>query len=215
MIRYFTRELADLFGKGKLSQYKKGEIIIDPNEKSTDVYYIEEGYVKAYLLTEDGDNHLHVIYRPKKIFPLRGAILDMPGNSFYEAITDVTVRSISKDLFINTLESNHSLAMIVLRKTTALFDDYVTKVSNLQFTDTHSRLISMLIYFAERFSEEDGDTIIVTVPLTHQDLANLCNMSRETVSRIMKSLEEKSILNNENQQIVIKDIEALKAELAH
>jgi CRP-like cAMP-binding protein len=213
MIKYFAHELADLFNTGELLHYKKGEVILDPNDQSSYVYYIEEGYVKAYHLTEEGSSHLHVIFRPKKIFPLRGAILDLPGNSFYEAMTDITVRKLSKDTFLQALETNHSLAMIMLKKTTAVFDDYVTKVHNLQFTNTHARLISMLIHLAQSYSEEEDDKIILSIPLTHQELADLCNMARETVSRTLNDLHEKGIIETQNHRITINDMERLKEEL--
>lgn len=213
MINYFSHELSDLFAKAELLQYKKGAIIIDPASPSHDVYYIEEGFVKTYTITEDGNTHLHVIYRPKKVFSLRYAILDIPSDSFHEAMTNVTVRKIPKEIFIKALESNHSLAMILLRKVTAMFDDYVTKVDNLQFSNTHNRLVSMLIYFAEGFSEKEGDNIILNIPLTHQDLANLCNTARETISRELEILKGKNILHTENHVIIINDLEKLRSEL--
>ncbi len=213
MIHYFSHELADLFMKGKAVQFKKGDIILEPGYPSQDIYYVEAGYVKTYVLTQDGNTHLHVIYRPKKIFPLRSAILDLQGNSFYEAMTDVTVRKLPKDTFVQALESNHSLAMILLKKVTAMFDDYVYKVDNLQFKSTHHRLVSMLIYLIEGFSEKEGEDVIVNIPLTHQDLANLCGMARETVSRELETLKQKGIIEHENHHIVIKDLKKLEQEL--
>lgn len=213
MIKYFSHELADLFAAGKQSHYKKGEIILDPSQPSNDIYYVEEGYVKTYTITEDGNVNLHVIYRPKKIFPLRYAILDIPAHAYYEAVTDVSLRRIPKDVFTQALESNHSLAMILLKKVTAMFDDYVTKLNNLQFTSTYKRLISMLIYFAEGFSEKEGDNIIVNIPLTHQDLANLSNMARETVSRELETLKGKGIIEIKDHHIIITNMEQLELEL--
>jgi CRP/FNR family transcriptional regulator len=215
MIRYFAHELADLFKTGQKIRYQKGAIILEPGYASEDVYYIEKGYVKAYQLTEDGDNHLHVIFRQKKIFPLRSAILDLPGTSFYEALTDVTVRKLPKPTFVQALENNHSLAMIVLRKVTAIFDDYVTKLNTLQFTNTRSRLIGMLIHLTELYADEDegGKQAILQIPLTHQELADLCNMARETVSRTLHELHTKGIVDNKNHHIIINNIENLRAEL--
>ena len=214
MIKYFSHELADLFNQGRLMHFKKGDIILDSSRQSGNVHYIESGYVKTYTLTEAGNAHLHVIYRPRKIFPLRFTILDLPGKSFYEAMTDVTIRVLPKDVFIQALESNHNLAMILLRKVTAMFDDYVTKVDGLQFKSTYHRLAAILIYFVEGFSEKEGDNIVVNIPLTHQDLANLSGMTRETVSRELEKLKDKGILNHESHHIIIKDLKKLEEELA-
>ena len=49
-----------------------------------------------------------------------------------------------------------------------------------------------------------GQVVIKRLPY-QQDIANMAGTSRETVSRMLKSLEEKGILEREGRRLILKD----------
>jgi CRP-like cAMP-binding protein len=209
-------KLFDLFTQSKPLHYKKGERVHRPDETHQGVYYIEEGYIKAYVLTKDGREHLHGIYKQGEMFPLRWALLDIPGSTFYEAFTPAVLRRIPKDEFLKEITAHPTLALELNKKIIAVFDIYVAQLNGLQHAQAQKRVIAILLLLAKRFGTEEEGKILFNLPLSHQDLANSINMTRETVSRELALLENKGIIVSKNlhNRIVINDRERLQEELA-
>jgi len=70
-----------------------------------------------------------------------------------------------------------------------------------------------LIYLAERFGEAKGKEIAINVTITHHDLADSINMSRETASRSLELLFEEGLLSQDDHTFVIRDPARLQASL--
>ena len=66
--------------------------------------------------------------------------------------------------------------------------------------DVNGRVASLLLRMAE---EEGGDRI--TRRLTHHTIAQMIGSSRETVSRTMRALVDRGVLDVSRRQIVLKD----------
>lgn len=56
------------------------------------------------------------------------------------------------------------------------------------------RIIAELISLAERFGESHGNRILIEAPITHQDIADSINMTRETASRALEQLFEERLM---------------------
>ena len=209
-----TKEkLADLFSKSKAQRYKKGEVIIRPDTPPSGVYLILEGYVKIYSLTEDGEEKLHIIYKPDELFPLIWALDEIQKDVFYEALTEVLAKKVSKGRFLNFVKTRPEALFELTRKLSAAFEVFVDRVENLEIGKSYPRLIDRLLFLAKRFGEKEGGSIVIKVPLTHKDIADSIAMSRETASRDISQLEKKGIISYKNHLIEIKDIKELEKEL--
>ncbi len=54
---------------------------------------------------------------------------------------------------------------------------------------------------------------MITAPVTHQDIANSINMTRETASRALGLLFEEELLGQDDHLFTILDMAKLQAEL--
>ena len=67
---------------------------------------------------------------------------------------------------------------------------------------------------AKRFGKVEADgEITIMLPLTHQDIADIAGISRETASLAINKLEKKKIITYKKRLIAIKNIETLEEEL--
>jgi hemerythrin-like metal-binding protein len=73
--------------------------------------------------------------------------------------------------------------------------------------------IAELIYLAERFGQAHGKEVTIKAPITHQDLADSINMSRETASRALELLIEEKLFEQRDHTFVICDISKLQMAL--
>ncbi len=201
------KQLVDFFHTGRKRSYKKGEIILHAGDEPRGVYYIEAGLVKIYALSKDSSEHIHLFYGDGDFFPVlwiyREAILTV----YYQAMVDTTIWLMPKADFKAFVSSNVRVSELMLEKITGLFRLYAGRIDTLQYSNSYERTATLLVSLAYRFGKEEKAGYVIDAPLTHHDIANSINLSRETVSRSMERLQRKGIINyDKNHHIVITDI---------
>ncbi len=203
-------QLTDYFRGGRKRVYKKGEIILHAGDDPQGVYYIERGLVKIYALTKEGNEHIHLFYGDGDFFPILWIYRDTVRNAYYQAMEDTTIWLVSKDSFKSFVASNIEVAILLLEKVTGLFRLYAGRIDTLQYSNSYERTATLLVSLAYRFGRPSEEGCLIDVPLTHHDIANSINLSRETASRAMERLQRKGIIGyDKNRRIIITDLAKL------
>lgn len=210
----FLRKLIlGFFSRGQVVNYRKGEIIVHPGADSTSAYCIIGGFVKAYTITKYGDTNILLIYKPFELFPLPWLLTFKTSEAFYEAMTDVTVRRMSKSILLSSMRRNPLLAEAILQQTTAIFRVYVNRVRSLEYRTARERVISRLLSLADRFGKPYDGKLLIDVPITHKDIADSLNMTRETASREIEHLVQVGLISQQRHHLIINDISTMQKEV--
>ncbi len=213
--RHTTESIDALFNEGTSKRYLKDEVIVQGDEEPSGVFFIMEGYVKAYSISQLGQQNLLLIQGEGEILPLPWA-LDGPQKVgiFYEAMSDVTLKRTSKYSLRTAMGSDHWLTEQILRQLVDAFTVYAQRIQSLGFRSPRERVISCLLDLSSRFGEKNGDKTRICAPITHQDISDSTNMSRETATRTIKLLFRDKLIHQKNHYFVINDETKLKEELS-
>lgn len=203
------------FDEGTTKRYLKNEIIVQGDEEPSGVFFILDGYVKAYSISQLGQQNLLLIQGEHEILPLPWA-LDGPQKVgiFYEAMSDVTVKRTSKSNLRTAMGSDPWLTEQILRQLVDAFTVYAQRIQSLGFRLPRERIIACLLDLSTRFGEKHGDSTMICAPITHQDIADATNMTRETASRAIELLSKDKLIHQEDHYFIINDDAKLKAELS-
>lgn len=202
------------FKIGKVKHFPKDEIIVQGNEEPKGVYLIQEGYVKAYSVSQLGQENLLLIQGANEIMPLPWALDGTQKlGIFYETMSDVTVLSTSKSSLRSEMGTNSWLTEQILRQLVNAFTIYAQRIQSLGFRLPRERVISCLLDLATRFGKKVGHDTVIEAPITHQDIADSINMTRETASRAIEQLAKDGLVAQKNHLFVIKNEQKLQAEL--
>lgn len=206
-----TQELITFFHtKGRKRVYKKGEIILHAGDTPQGMYLIEWGYVKVYALSKQGTERTHMFYRSGDIFPMLWAFKDAVRNVYYEALEPVTIWVIPRDDFMQFIISHPEANMKLLQQVVEMFRVYAGRIDNLLYPNSYDRTAYCLLSLMSRYGDKIPEGWVINAPITHQDIANAVNLSRETVSRSLERLQRKGIVSHDkHRRIVVKDIAAL------
>jgi len=74
-------------------------------------------------------------------------------------------------------------------------------------------LYSTLIRLANSYGMETDEGILISVPLTNQELANYSASARESLNRMLADLRKSGVIAMRGHLILIKDIDFLKEEI--
>jgi len=107
--------------------------------------------------------------------------------------------------FTNILMQVPAIALALLKELSRRLRRVDEKVGSLVLLDVNGRVAQLLLELAD---EEGGERI--TRRLTHHTIAQMIGSSRETVSRTMRELVDKGMIDVSRKDIVIRDRGALE-----
>ena len=213
-----SAELKDMMLEGRKFKLAKNQIIQTTDDRRV-FNYITSGYVKRYLISNDGTLGVQVIYGPGDVFPITLAfstlfdqkINESPETYYYEAITEVELYTINEADLKSKVEANPRLYKDLMSVAGKRLHSTLHGLENLTLKNSYHRVAHELLYLAQRFGEQKAVGTKILIPLTHQDLADILSLTRETVSTCMVQLRDKGLIKTQ-KSIVITDMDKLQHE---
>lgn len=188
----------------RVFSFTAGETIFIQGASPTAVYLVANGRAKIVRFTYQGQENVLCIREAGGYFcpvPLldRGVQL---GTAV--AITDVTLFSIEREVFTDLCYHSPQLLSIVQADCLAQVRHLLNRLETFAFHTVKERLAITLLEKTQEYSPA------APLRLTQQDLAGLVGASRETVSRLLKDLEDEEVISLGRGKIILKDVTKLK-----
>lgn len=140
------------------------------------------------------------------------AINPTPIGYFVESMTAAELWRVPRELFLEFVRDKPEILFEVLKRMMERFLALMRRMEHLVFGNARSKVASILLICAERFGKKIGGNIVIDVPLTHNDIATLVGMTRETVSIEMKKLELKNMIGYRGKRLIVKSHRGLMLE---
>jgi CRP/FNR family transcriptional regulator, cyclic AMP receptor protein len=205
-------ELLDSFFRAHTRmQYKKGEVIIRPEDEPSGVYLIEWGFVKAYTITKYGEENLLLARGTNSIFPLIWAFTGDYREVTYEAMESTSVWRVSRQDYLDFLDRNPDILPVILDMAIEAYRLHSERVITLSYRTARERVISFLLTSVKRFGilNKDGSQTI-HAPYRQSDIASSVNATRETTSRELNMLKKRKLISVIDHKIVVHNVESLR-----
>jgi CRP/FNR family transcriptional regulator len=190
--------------------HKKGEAIILQDSDVNGLYIIVDGMVRISRTSEDGRVKVLAILSPGDIMGEMSILDEELASATAEAFEDSKLLFIRREDFQNILLKYPAISLSVAKVLARRLRLADKEIEELTFYSVKARVIKILLELADRYGRKTDTGLMISLKLTHQELADMVGSSRETVSRIISALEKRSLIINEGGYTVIKDIERLK-----
>jgi CRP/FNR family transcriptional regulator, cyclic AMP receptor protein len=193
---------------GRERHYAAKQFLFFSGDEGNSVFFLLQGRVQILLTNEFTEKIFRVLKAPS-FFP--EAVLD--GKDYPYAViaaeaSDVFV--LDKKILVRYLEE-HPQALWAFYQSMALdLRRAYRQIKNVALGDARSRLGAKLYALAHVHGLAVSDGILISIPLSATELAGMCSLARESVSRILSELKDLEILEMEKKKIKIKSIDGLK-----
>ena len=185
--------------------YPKNSVILFEDDPGDALYVVAKGQVKVVLIGEDGREVILSVLGEGEFFGEMALIDDEPRSAHVIAMEDSMLLVLRREDFQGILEHSAGIALALLRELSRRLRRVDEKVGSLVLLDVHGRVAQLLLDLAD---ETDGQRI--TRRLTHHTIAQMIGSSRETVSRTMRELVDKGMIDVSRKDILIRDRPALE-----
>jgi len=179
------KEIEHLITKLIIKKIKKSETILYEEDTSEFMYIILFGKVKAVRMTEDGKEIILAVHQAGEFFGEMSLIDGKTTPASVIATEDSLIAIIAKNDFYSIL-SAHNKVMISLLK---IFCTRLRKcwdtIQLLNFNNASQRTKMLFLMLSDEYGEKSSEGVTLNIKLTHQDIAEMTGMTRESVTRIL------------------------------
>lgn len=199
---------------GKVVVLKSGEYLFHEGDPAKFFYFVRSGQIFITKFAESG-----------RVLSLRlatrGSIIgelplyeENPAYIFNAiAQSQSEVYAIEFPTLHSYLEKKPLLAINLLKIIGVHMRKQHSKFRDLVLYGKKGAIYSTLIRFANSYGQKVDDGILISVPLTNQELANYSATARESLNRILSELRRQNVIDILDGRILIHDLEFLKREI--
>lgn len=195
-----------------LRQIKKGRPILYQGEIPQSVFFIKSGVIKIYNITATGEEKTVGYESADGLMPLEWLFGRSPVSLYYyDTFTDCQVHSVPKNELVEILNEDAAAASTLLNRSISLYISSTIHLHALEQSKARDKLLYILQYLVMRFGKQlSKDESLIELRLTHQEIANLIGITRETASTEIGRLIKTGILRQEKLHYVVNTNKALR-----
>lgn len=183
--------------------YQPGESIYFSGERATNLYIVASGQVKLLRHSTTGQDVLLDILKPGDYF---GSLTALTGEVYpdtAQAHTAVCILTISTGNFRELLQQNSAVALRVLDITARRLLETQEAVRRLSTDSVEQRIAAVLLHLGRKIGELTDEGILIQMPLSRDDLAQMTGTTTETTSRIISQFQRTGLVRSGRQWIAI------------
>ena len=205
-----SHKLIQFFEKHQAFSLPEDSILIASHQQPDFIFFLREGVVKQTSISPKGQELCLNLYKPGSFFPLMWTLTDIPNTYAFTSVLPISGwkapvaeveafihenPDVSYDLNVRLLKGLHGMLI---------------RTEKLMEGNARALLIQTLFTLAERFPVPDHHSLTITIPLTHQKLADLTGLSRETVTRELSALKKKHLVSSDTHLTTILSVTGLR-----
>ena len=197
-----------LFHNARSKDYPKHQLIHYQDDPLSHIYLIRKGHIKVYTILDSGDTRTMMILSPGDIFPIAFSVtLDWENYQikyFYQTLVDTTVDILPIQDFRDLLESNQAAARTYMAYLAASNQAILNQLEVMKNKKAINKVELLLPYLVLKLGDEVApNTYKLRIRLSHQEVADLSGVTRETTTTLVKQLEKAGIIEQIRGQWII------------
>src|SRR5918998_885891 len=193
-------------------RFSPKDTIFAPGDPDDQLYFLLSGTVRLYKIYGDFKEATTALLKNGGVFGKLNLVEGRWQNVFAEAVTEARVASVQKSSLEAVIKRDPEFALRLFSSFSERLRQSDEVIESLLHREVSTRLATLLSNLSDRFGEEDGT--IISVRLTHQDLANMIASTREAVSKVMSEFQREGVIEARSRRIAVLDPGALAKRAA-
>ncbi|MCL5062248.1 MAG: Crp/Fnr family transcriptional regulator [Nitrospiraceae bacterium] len=181
--------------------FSRNKIIFLEEDTQNYMYVILSGRVKIVHLGQDGKEHILAVHKTGDFFGEMALLDGKTAPATVIAMEDTNIMIMSKKDFEEYLLKNSRVLKEIISILCARLRDSWMMNKIMSLTSAEDRVRTLLKLMGMHYGMEDKRGTVITLRLTHQDIADYSSLSRETVTRLLNRFirdGEIEVLDNRN-----------------
>lgn len=211
--RLSSDELRTVESRARARKFPRQSPIYLPADSADGVLLLTSGRAKLCSIGADGKQAILGFIEPGELFGELAIYQGGQREEYAEAVETSTVLLLPADEMQRLVEAHPDVAVGITKLIGLRRRRIERRLKYLLFRSNRERLVHLLLELAEQYGRHTEAGVLLTIKLSHQDLANIIGSTRETVTVTLGELQAAGHLLLGRRKIVVRNLAQLAASV--
>ena len=184
-------------------RFGRGSTIILAEQQGDAFFIIQKGRVKVSVSREGGREVILSLLGVGQVFGELSLLDGKPRSADVTATEATELIMLRRPDFLRLITEKPSIVIGLLTELASRLRKVDYKIAGLALLDVTNRVSKTLLQLADEGGEQEEHGVLLKNRPTHQQLAQMSGTTRETVTRVLRQLEEQGYIECSGRNIVI------------
>ena len=184
-----------------MTTYPKRTVVQRPDNPLDGLYFVKTGKLRLYALHESGKEYTIGILQKGNSFGSTNLFDLGTNNAYIETLEESLVCHFENQQLEEFLLDRPQLMLAIIKTLGKKIEEQQEMLEELAFYDLRHRVLFWLKKLGTEFGIKEGEYLVIDLPLSHQDLANMVGATREGVSATLSALSKEGLILPGRKQI--------------
>ena len=191
--------------------YPAGAVLFLEGQQAEGVFLLCKGRVKLSMTGADARSIIVRIAEPGEMIGLECLNSGKPSSTTAETFDPSVLHFLKWDAVRMLMREHPSVCVAITEQISNDYRSACVHIRSLGLSRSASeRIVQFLLEWAAKGRETD-EGLRVTIPLKHEEIAQIVGVSRETVTRTLTDLKHRALITMKGPSVLIRDKSALRA----
>lgn len=206
--RIYSNQVDELFAEGRSRTYPKNQLIHYQGDPLSHIYLVRNGFIKSYTILDSGDTRTILLLGPGDIFPLSfSSSMDWSDYTiryFYQTLCDTEVSALPSEVLKAKIDADPSMLSTYMTYLAASNEAIMTQLEVMKNKKAIDKVEMLLPYLISKAGKRiKPDKYELQLKMSHQEIADLSGVTRETTTTLIKELESRGIIDQSHSHWII------------
>jgi CRP-like cAMP-binding protein len=183
-------------------RFRRGELVVEQGKPSNALFILLNGRARVLTADQRGREVILAVLQSGDYVGEMGLIDNEPASATVRTEVQTDMLVLQRTEFARCLPEPSTMAYSMLHGLVRRLRNADRQIESLALLDVYGRVARTLLDMAE----DDNGVKLIRHKVSRQDMAKVVGASREMVSRVMKDLEERGVIETqEDGSVIIKD----------
>jgi CRP/FNR family transcriptional regulator, cyclic AMP receptor protein len=210
-----ARDSVAAFQKMKFtSSYPEGALLFVEEQIPRGVYLLCTGRVKLTMASSVGKTVIVRVAEAGELLGLHSAISGKVHELTAETLQPCQVDFVRRGDLLNLLREHPDAAVNAMQQISNSYDGACHQIRSLSLTPSATEKVATFLLDSAALGEKTSRGVRFNLRLTHEEIAQVVGLTRESVTRSMTELRTKTLISTKGPSVVIRNMAALEAVVA-
>jgi CRP/FNR family cyclic AMP-dependent transcriptional regulator len=193
------------------SPYPAGAVLFVERQVPRGVYMLCKGRVKLTMASAEGKTVIVRVAEAGELLGLHSAISGDAHEVTAETLQPCQVNFVRRDDFLKLLRQNIDVTVNAMGQFGNYYRGACQKIRHLSLTTSAAEKLACFLLESAVKGQQTQQGVRLNLSLTHEEIAQVVGLTRETVTRGLADLRNRSVIATKGANVLIRNKTALEA----
>jgi CRP/FNR family transcriptional regulator len=195
--------------------HPKGAALFIEGQPPRGVFILYSGRVKLFTSSAAGKTFILRFADPGEVLGLAGTLSGQPYEAWAEATQPTKTGFVERRDLVHVMRHCSEVAVQVAMQLGESYCSAIAKVRAMGHSRSASQKLAIFLLDWCESNRPFYDEVGARFTLTHEEMAQVIGISRETVTRLLSEFKKKGLIQWKNCNLVLTDRDALESSVAN